>query len=294
MKQIYKITNTQNNRLYIGIVVKSGKTYLDRFAEHMSGLGGVWIWKDIQEGKSQPSDFVIEIIEQGNESVDYYRQMEIYYIEVFNSLYPQGYNGNKGNYIVQTPETIAKSVATRNAAIVAGTFIPRGLPGYANYRYPNGEVKKLSTKHPDVINNVVKHVNYNPNGKTQTSIRQKSEQRLKNNGLTDAEVAVLPHRKGFGQRMRKDLNFWNGRKKMSERHARKDFTLAELEQYAMRSVRVKEAWSRIDKESRLQRTLSGLTVMNALYVCEHCGIETNKGNYARWHGKNCKHQKYNV
>jgi hypothetical protein len=24
--------------------------------------------------------------------------------------------------------------------------------------------------------------------------------------------------------------------------------------------------------------------------CEYCGIETNIGNYVRWHGENCKHR----
>jgi len=26
------------------------------------------------------------------------------------------------------------------------------------------------------------------------------------------------------------------------------------------------------------------------YVCEYCGLKTNKGNYKRWHGKKCKHR----
>lgn len=289
MKQVYKITNLKNMKSYIGVSIAETQTHMDRFEKHMTGKGGVWIKKDLEEGLATRDDFIIEVLEEGDEPDDYYKSMEEYYIEVFDTLYPKGYNGNKGNYIVVTPEIIQKILETRRKNRQAGLHKPTGIkPGWSMWRYPDGSIKHLSCDHEDVLNGIVRHINYDPHSKRRRISESKMEQRLRNNGLTDAEVAAIPFRKGFGQRMVKDPNFWNGRKKLSERHARQEFTQAELEQYALRSDRVKEEWSHIDKESRLQRTQSGLNVMNTEIKCEHCGISTNKGNYNRWHGSKCK------
>jgi hypothetical protein len=290
MKQVYKITNLKNLKSYIGISICAEQNHMDRFEKHMTGKGGVWIKKDLETGMATRNDFVIEVLEEGDHPDEYYKIQEIYYIEQFDTLYPRGYNGNKGNYIVMTEEIIKKALETRRRNFEAGLHKPSGKKGHAIYRYPDGQIKHLAVDHEDVVNGIVKHINYNPNSKGRRISQVKAEQRLKNNGLTDAEVAAMPFFKRFGQRMVNDPNFWNGRKKLSERHARKEFTQAELEQYALRSDRVKEEWSHLDRDSRLQRTQSGLSVMNAAVTCEHCGTTTNKGNYKRWHGSKCKNK----
>jgi hypothetical protein len=265
---------------------------MDRFEKHMTGKGGVWIKKDLEEGVAAKDDFVIEVLEEGNEPDEYYKAMEEYYIDYFDTLHPRGYNGNKGNYIVVTPETIKKSLETRRKNFEAGLWeYKTGKPGHAIYRYPTGEVKQLSINHPDVINGLAKHVNYNPSSKFQTSKRKKAEERLKNGGLTDAQVLVKSFYKSFGQRLIKHPNFWMGRQKMAERHARREFTDAELNCYEQRSETVKQVWSKIPAADRKLRTQDGLQIMNSKFKCSHCGIETNKGNYHRWHGNNCKHKK---
>jgi hypothetical protein len=288
MKQVYMITNVNNGKSYIGISICENRTHMNRFELHMTGKGGVWIKKDLDEGIATRDDFVIELLEEGDHPDEYYRMQEIYYIEHFDTLYPRGYNGNKGNYIVMNEEIIQKSLETRRRNHAAGLFQYHSIKGVANYRYPDGQVKKLPVDHSDVISGLVKHINYNPNSKGRSIAHAKSEQRLKNNGLTDAEVALIPYRKEFGQRIVNHPNFWIGRQKMADRHARKEFTEAELANLDNRSVIVKEHWSKMTEQDKLQRTQTGLNNMNSHVQCEHCGAFTNKGNHKRWHGSKCK------
>lgn len=279
-------------RSYIGISICEDQTHMDRFEKHMSGLGGVWIKKDLDDGLATRDDFIIELIEEGNEPDEYYRAMEIYYVELFDTLYPKGYNGNKGNYIIITDEIKQKIRDTWNKNRAAGLHKPpTNQKGFAIWRYPDGTIKRLPCNHPDVLNQLVKHINYNPSSKNRLITQRKLEERLKNDGLTDAQVAIKPFRKNFGQRMISDENFWHGRKKMSERHSRREFTEEELATYAKRSDMVKEGWSNLPPEERKARTKAGLDHMNSQVICPHCGIKTNKGNYKRWHGNKCKQMK---
>lgn len=45
-------------------------------------------------------------------------------------------------------------------------------------------------------------------------------------------------------------------------------------------------------EDRRTKVIEGMKtpefIASHYYTCEHCGIYVNKGNYIRWHGKNCK------
>lgn len=43
--------------------------------------------------------------------------------------------------------------------------------------------------------------------------------------------------------------------------------------------------SSLTEEERRVRTMNSI---NKRTTCEHCGVETNMGNYTRWHGDNCK------
>ncbi len=290
MKQVYKITNIQNMRSYIGISICEEQTHMDRFEKHMSGLGGVWIKKDLDDGLATRDDFIIELIEEGNEPDEYYRAMEIYYVELFDTLYPKGYNGNKGNYIIITDEIKQKIRDTWNKNRAAGLHkTPTNQKGFSIWRYPDGTIKRLPCNHPDVLNQLVKHINYNPDSKVHKQSLAKAQQRLKNNGLTDAQVKLIPSLKLFGQRMLQTDNWYLGRAKLRERHAKKEFTEAELDLYHhRRPTIIEESWKTLSREERLERTSDGTKVMNSRISCPHCGIETNKGNYNRWHGNKCK------
>jgi hypothetical protein len=289
MKQVYKITNLNNMKSYIGISICESQTHMDRFEKHMTGKGGVWIKKDLDSGEALREDFVIELLEEGNQPDDYYRDMEIYYIEYFDTLYPKGYNGNKGNYIIATEEVIRKSLETRRRNHAAGLWEYKGKKGYANYRYSDGQIKQLPIDHPDIINGLVKHVNYKHDSKVRLQANAKAEQRVINNGLTDAQVAVVSFWQGFGQRMVNNENFWAGRQKMRDRHAKKEFTPAELDLHQNRRPKIiEESWKTVPRDERLNRTQAGRDSMNTKVKCEHCGINTNKGNYKRWHGNKCK------
>ena len=89
---------------------------------------------------------------------------------------------------------------------------------------------------------------------------------------------------------RYDLRSWQqGREKFKKRMSNKDFTEKEKELYfKKRSGIVKNQWAKLSENEKEMRTDPGLQIMNSKFVCEHCMVETNSGNYHRWHGTNCK------
>lgn len=290
MAQVYKITNIKNKKIYIGISVASDGSAMTRFAKHMAGEGGVWIRRDVESGNAHPSDFEVDILEESDD-VEYIADREIYYIEFYDSLHPKGYNGNKGNFIVQTEETIAKAKTTRAKHIAEGKINTKGINlGRAIYRYPDGTLKSLPTTHEDVVNNIVKHVNYDPDSKSQIKKRSEDEQRQRNGGLTDKELL----RRELNRELWKHVHtteWWKrGRETFRDRMNRKEFTDSEKElYYERRPDIVKAHWKKLDRETRAERTSPGLARMNGQkQECEHCGFITSIGNYKRWHGKNCK------
>lgn len=291
MKQVYKITNLKNLKSYIGISICAEQNHMDRFEKHMTGKGGVWIKKDLETGMATRDDFIIELLEEGEESDDWYRNLETYYIEFFDTLYPNGYNGNKGNYIVMTQEVIQKILETKSRNRAAGLHKRSGIPpGWSVWRYSNGELKWLPKDHVDVQTGKAVHMNFDPNCKTRMYLQEKENQRKKNNGYTDVQMAFFARMREISQTYVTNPNWIKGREKMRERHARKEFTETELDLYHNRRPNlVKESWKSLSTDARLERTSAGRALMNSKLTCEKCGIETNKGNYTRWHGPNCKH-----
>lgn len=289
MKQIYKITNIKTNKSYIGIVIAEGKDYIKRFNEHMSGKGGVYLWDELQSGNSTIEDFIVELIEEGIQDDLYFKSKEEYYIGYFNTLYPNGYNGNKGNYIINTPITRAKANQTRIKNKKLGLHKPTGRPGFAIYRYSDGTIKKLPIDHPDVTNGIVKHINYDPECRTRKLQQDIQEQKEKNNGLTDKQLACSDKMKKIAKLYPKLESWQDGREKFRERMSKKEFTEKEKELYYKRRPDiVKQQWAKLSNEQKQDITKPGLDLMNTSYQCEHCGTVTNKGNYTRWHGSKCK------
>lgn len=291
MAQVYKIYNNKNQKIYIGISIAQDGSALSRFSKHLAGEGGVWIKRDLESGLIHPGDFSIEVLEESDD-VSYISDREIYYIELFNSLHPNGYNGNKGNYIINTPETRQKAKETRARNQAAGKiYRHKGIhPGTAIYRYQDGSIKSLPTTHEDVINGLAVHINYNPDANAHKKEQNKAEQRARNNGLTDKEALRRELQRALWKYVHTTEWWQRGRETFRSRMERKEFTEKENELYFQRRPKiVKEHWLSVSAEDRQARTKPGLDKMNnRQYCCEYCNIVTNKGNYNRWHGSKCK------
>jgi len=79
-----------------------------------------------------------------------------------------------------------------------------------------------------------------------------------------------------------------GRQKMRDRHKTKQFTPNELAKYAKHSEMVSKNWASLSLEERIAKSYNGNLARNEKVTCQNCGLTTNKGNYSRWHGDNCK------
>lgn len=86
---IYKITNLINNKIYIGITKRNPKI---RFNEHFSNKNELLYKAKEKYGKD---NFLLEIIES-NVSEDMIDEKERYYIQLYKSLVPNGYNLSQG------------------------------------------------------------------------------------------------------------------------------------------------------------------------------------------------------
>ena len=88
---IYTITNIKNNTKYVG---QTSRPFETRIAEHCRGYSTTAaVDKIIKEEGIE--NFKFEIIEecQTREQMD---EREIYYINKYNTIYPNGYNKTKG------------------------------------------------------------------------------------------------------------------------------------------------------------------------------------------------------
>jgi group I intron endonuclease len=98
MGDIYKITCIKTNKLYIGLASDFTATgekrgYLKRWAEHISEAKNSKLGcRALNEAinKYEPINFTVELI--GNFSKDELGEKEGYYIKLYNSLAPSGYN----------------------------------------------------------------------------------------------------------------------------------------------------------------------------------------------------------
>jgi len=290
MAQLYKITNVKNSRAYIGIVVASNKDYLIRFAEHLSGEGSVWIKRELDDKTATESDFKVELLEE-HDDVRYIADREIDLIQEHRTLYPNGYNGNIGNYIIRNQETNTKAGITRSQNRALGKHKSTGQPGKAIYRYPTGETAKLPIDHADVTSGLVKHVNYKPTACQRIRQEQINLERQRNGGWTDKELVEKERRSKLWKHVHHTDWWQKGRETYRNRMSRGEYTDAELATFGRRSEIVAKEWSDWSAEDRLARTKNGLNIMNSMVSCEHCGLSMNKGNYRRWHGLNCKQVK---
>lgn len=82
---IYKVTNTKNNLIYIGQTTRKLET---RMKEHLRKRKTYF---DSCYCKKHLKDFVAEIIDSAD-TIEELNEKEIYYIEKYNSMVPNGYN----------------------------------------------------------------------------------------------------------------------------------------------------------------------------------------------------------
>lgn len=88
---VYKITNLINNKIYIGITKRDPKIRLN---EHFSNKNEL-LYK--AKEKYSKNNFLLEIVES-NISEDMIDEKERYYIQLYNSLVPNGYNLSQGGF----------------------------------------------------------------------------------------------------------------------------------------------------------------------------------------------------
>ena len=96
---IYKITNTANNKVYIG----QTKDYMRRITQHLEGDGSKPLLYDLVMGSIK--DFTFEVLEifYQNEDLD---TIEDNYIQTFDCLHPIGYNMRKNKTIESNGDAI--------------------------------------------------------------------------------------------------------------------------------------------------------------------------------------------
>ena len=97
MGYIYKITNTINNKSYIGISIHEPEK--DRIQKHLSGRGNRVIANAVKKyGKDA---FTYEVLE-ANVFDEFLPELEVAYIANYNTVAPNGYNLTHGGEVAKT------------------------------------------------------------------------------------------------------------------------------------------------------------------------------------------------
>ncbi|MBD1206888.1 MAG: hypothetical protein H9535_00545 [Ignavibacteria bacterium] len=140
--QLYKITYLPDNIVYYGSVWSDGKTIFDRFEEHLSGKGSIYIAQFINAGVPQ-SDFRIDLLMIGE--LEYVLEMEAKIAR--DNLWPRGLNGNAGSHIVHTDEVRSKMSHARRGRRITSEH--KAAISRANKSRPTSDEKrrKISQAH---------------------------------------------------------------------------------------------------------------------------------------------------
>lgn len=139
MACIYKITNLINNKIYIGQTIKKLERRINNhlFSKHPIGKAFRKYGKE---------NFKIDILIEGDFNKDYLNQLEIHYIQLFNSTYyKKGYNMTKGgNFNLVTEEGRKKiSIAHTGKIISEETKLKMSISQKKNY---NEERRNFAAK----------------------------------------------------------------------------------------------------------------------------------------------------
>lgn len=165
--QIYKITNIKNLKSYIGLTYndKYGEdAYLYRYEKHINGKGSTYIAKEIKSGLYTANDYIVELLETNINDIEYLRYLEIEYIKKYNSAYPNGLNGNIGNFIIMTDEIklkIKNTRAKRKHLYKKGKHDGKSV--YKNVK--SGNIVRMNKTDKTVLTGEYVHINYKKNFK---------------------------------------------------------------------------------------------------------------------------------
>lgn len=199
---IYKITNILNQKVYIG----QSKNIENRWKAHKCSKDNSIIHLAFK--KYGLSNFIFEVIEEC--PVELLNEKEIYWINIYNSLAPFGYNMVPGG---NRPPTSSKAVnqydlkgnfiATYNSAKIASEITKldytgivtccrheRNVSGNYQWRYITDTNLQLLTNDKNVIKTKVGIIQYDLNGnkiKEFSSLKEASEQ----TGITHSSICSV-------------------------------------------------------------------------------------------------------
>jgi|688.fasta_scaffold625874_2 group I intron endonuclease len=110
MKSIYKIENKINGKLYIGQTINSLKT---RFKKHLSQINCKNQCSALYSAirKYGKENFEISEIVSGDFSKDELNNLEIFFIQHYNTLSPNGYNLQTGGNTTTLADEVKKSIS---------------------------------------------------------------------------------------------------------------------------------------------------------------------------------------
>ena len=133
MGYVYKITNTLNNKSYIGISIHEPEKH--RIKDHLSGRGNRIIARAVKKyGKDA---FTYEVLE-ANVFDEFLPELEVAYIAHFNTVAPHGYNlDSGGSHKIPSEETRRKISEAK-----------RGQKHSEEHRRKNSESKKGKKRKP--------------------------------------------------------------------------------------------------------------------------------------------------
>ena len=144
MGYVYKITNTVNNKSYIGISIHEPEKR--RIKAHLSGHGNRLIANAVKKyGKDA---FTYEILE-ANVFDEFLPDFEVAYIANYNTVAPNGYNlDSGGSHKIPSEDTLSKLSAARKGkkhTEVSRRKISEALKGEKNHNY--GKTFSDETRH---------------------------------------------------------------------------------------------------------------------------------------------------
>ena len=129
---IYKITNTQNGKVYIGQTVQTLNQRIAKHKQRMRSGANMPLYCAFR--KYGIESFTFEIIDTAN-SADELNEKEIYWISHFNSMHPNGYNltaGGAGTFEYHHTQEDRK----RMSRLKEGVFNGANNPFYGKHHTP--------------------------------------------------------------------------------------------------------------------------------------------------------------
>jgi group I intron endonuclease len=148
MGSIYKITNSKNNKIYIGQTVGDVNK---RFKKHLSQINCKNVCSALYSAFSKygKENFIIETIVNGDYTKEELNELEVFYIKEYNSMSPNGYNLQSGgnSFIVAESVKIQISESLKGREITWKDKVSDGLRRlWKNEEYRNKQTLQRHNK----------------------------------------------------------------------------------------------------------------------------------------------------